>query len=61
MRIFGNLSRKYPESGTFHYHYGAALLAKGDKSKAKQELQDALAKKMPTADRQAVLILLKGI
>ena len=61
MQIFGNLSRKYPENGTFHYHYGAALLAKGDKSKAKQELQNALAKNMPTADRQAVLILLKGI
>ena len=39
----------------------AALLAKGDKSKAKQELQSALEKNLSQGDRQAVTELLKKI
>ena len=58
LQIFSNLARKYPENGSFRYHYGAVLLAKGDRSKAKQELEVALAKNLPAADRQSVLNLL---
>ncbi len=61
LQIFGNLTQRYPENGNFRYHHGATLLAKGDKTKAKQELQAALARNLSQGERQAVTELLKKI
>lgn len=43
VQVFGNLVRKYPKYPAFRYHLGMALLEKGDKTKAKKELETALA------------------
>lgn len=43
--IFQDLTVKQPNNALYHYHMGMALFQKGDKVKAKQSLQTALAKK----------------
>ena len=48
-RIFKDLVDKDPGSSTFRYHYGLALMQKGDKSSAKRELEIAL-KNKPSKD-----------
>jgi len=45
--IFKGLTDKQPNNATFHFHLGMALFQKGDKVKAKQSLQTALAKNPP--------------
>ena len=45
VQVFLNLTRKNPENATFHYHFGMALLKKGDKKMAESELKAALSKK----------------
>ena len=40
VRIFKDLTAQDPTSPTFHYHYGVALLQKGDKPSAKKELEN---------------------
>lgn len=42
IRIFTELCRKDPDNAMFRYHLAQALVQKGDKSKAKLELTDAL-------------------
>jgi tetratricopeptide (TPR) repeat protein len=42
LQIFQNNVRKDPKNPTYRYHLGAALLASGDKIRAKEELQKAL-------------------
>jgi tetratricopeptide (TPR) repeat protein len=51
LQIMGNLAQRYPENSTFRYHHALALLEKGDKVKAKQELQAALSAQ-PTATEE---------
>jgi len=48
-RIFKDLVDKDPASSTFRYHYGMALMQKGDKSSARQQLEIAL-KSKPSKD-----------
>jgi predicted Zn-dependent protease len=48
-RIFKDLVDKDPSSSTFRYHYGLALLAKGDKLSARKQLEIAL-KNKPSKD-----------
>ncbi len=48
-RIFKDLVTKEPGNSTFHYHYGLALIQKGDKSSARRELETAL-KNKPSKD-----------
>ena len=48
-RIFKDLVVKDPANSTFHYHYGMALIQKGDKSSARQQLEIAL-KSKPSKD-----------
>ena len=43
--IFRELSEKYPNRATYRYHLGMALFQKGDKPRAKKELEIALANK----------------
>lgn len=42
IRVFRDLVEKNPTDSSFHYHYGMALLQKGDKPSAKRELQSAM-------------------
>jgi tetratricopeptide (TPR) repeat protein len=49
LQVFRALTQSNPDNPTFHYHLGMAFLQKGDKNRAKAELQTALAKK-PSPD-----------
>ena len=42
VRIFKDLVVAQPNRASFHYHYGMALLQKGDKPSAKRELETAI-------------------
>jgi predicted Zn-dependent protease len=44
VRVFHDLVGKVPDNPTFHYHYGMALLQKGDKPSAKKELEAAMSR-----------------
>jgi tetratricopeptide (TPR) repeat protein len=44
LQVFNTLIQKQPNDATFHYHRGAALLQKGDKSGARLALETALTK-----------------
>lgn len=48
-RIFKDLVVKEPANAMFHYHYGMALIQKGDKTSARRELETAL-KNKPSKD-----------
>jgi len=48
-RIFKDLVDKDPNNSTFRYHYGLALMQKGDKTSAKREFETAL-KDKPSKD-----------
>ena len=49
VRVLRDLVSKEPKNSTFHYHYGLALLQKGDKPSAKKELDIAM-KENPSKD-----------
>jgi len=42
VRVFKDLVGKEPKNATFHYHFGMALLQKGDRPTAKKELEAAM-------------------
>lgn len=42
IRTFKELTAAAPNSASYHYHYGMALLQKGDKPSAKKELETAI-------------------
>jgi tetratricopeptide (TPR) repeat protein len=52
--IMLNLARRYPENSTFRYHLGVALIQKGDKARAKQELQAALSSRPPAIEENKI-------
>jgi tetratricopeptide (TPR) repeat protein len=58
VRIFKDLTAKVPANPTFHYHYGMALLQKGDKPAAKREFETALANKPSKGDEEKIKDLL---
>ena len=51
--VLSDLAKKYPHMAEFRYHLGVALLQKGDKQKAKAELEAGLSQEPPkdVADR----------
>jgi len=51
LQVFENLARKHPDVSTYRYHLGAALMEKGEHSRAKSELTAALSKK-PSAHQE---------
>jgi tetratricopeptide (TPR) repeat protein len=61
VRIFKDLTTQVPENSTFHYHYGVALLQKGDKPMARKELEKALADKPSTGEEAKIKELLQKI
>jgi len=61
LQVFGNLAKKYPNYPTFRYHFGEALLTKGDKKGAKKELESALAAHPSQQDQARIKELLGKI
>jgi Flp pilus assembly protein TadD len=61
VRVFKDLTKQVPSNPTFHYHYGMALLQKGDKPSAKREFELALADKPSTNDEAKIRDLLAKI
>lgn len=58
VQVFNALVKKDAENPDYHYHLGAALLQKGDKPRAKTELQAALEKKPSSGDAANIRQLL---
>jgi tetratricopeptide (TPR) repeat protein len=58
LQIFGGLVKKHPDDPTYRYHFGAALLQKGDKPNARKELLTALSNKPSHADTDQIRALL---
>jgi tetratricopeptide (TPR) repeat protein len=54
LQIFRGLARKYPGNPEFRYHFGLALLQKGDRATAKAELKAALSSKPSAQLRQNI-------
>jgi Flp pilus assembly protein TadD len=54
LQIFRDLTEKYPSNPTFRYHFGMALLVKGDKATAKAEFRSGLARKPSGEVRQNI-------
>ncbi|MBZ5605499.1 MAG: tetratricopeptide repeat protein [Acidobacteriia bacterium] len=52
VRVFKDLVQKDPNNYSFHYHYGMALMQKGDRPSARKELETALQHK-PSKDDEA--------
>ncbi|HUI81989.1 MAG TPA: tetratricopeptide repeat protein [Bryobacteraceae bacterium] len=61
VQVFRTLTKNNPENATFHYHFGMALLKKGDKRTAEAELKTALAKKPSGEVRQQIETALQKI
>jgi tetratricopeptide (TPR) repeat protein len=61
VRVFKELTARVPTNATYHYHYGMALLQKGDKPAAKKELEAALADNPSRDDAAKIKELLQKI
>jgi tetratricopeptide (TPR) repeat protein len=61
IQVFKSLVRTAPESATYRYHLGSALLAKGEKQAAKEALQEALKRGPVAGDDAKVRELLKQL
>jgi tetratricopeptide (TPR) repeat protein len=58
LQIFNQLARKYPKHPGFRYHLAVALLQKGDKVRARTELEAALKNQPPREDEAKIKQLL---
>jgi len=61
VRVFRDLVVKEPNNYQFHYHYGMALLQKGDKPSARRELETALKDNPSRDDKNKIQDLLQKI
>jgi tetratricopeptide (TPR) repeat protein len=61
VRVYKDLVAKDPSNPTFHYHFGMALLQKGDRPSAKQELEKAIQNKPSKDDDLKIRELLQKI
>jgi tetratricopeptide (TPR) repeat protein len=61
VRVFRDLVVKEPNNYQFHYHYGMALLQKGDKPSARRELETALKDNPSRDDKTKIQDLLQKI
>ncbi|MBI3471804.1 MAG: tetratricopeptide repeat protein [Candidatus Solibacter usitatus] len=59
LEIFEKLSANHPKQPSFRYHLGAALLKKGDRARARKELQQALASQPSADEAQRIRALLE--
>ena len=58
MQVFKDLVTAEPKNPAFHYHYGMALLQKGDRPAARRELQMAIDDKPSKDDASKIRDLL---
>jgi tetratricopeptide (TPR) repeat protein len=61
VRMFKDLVQEEPANAQFHYHYGMALLQKGDKPSAKKELETAIRNNPSKDDAGKIRQLLASI
>jgi tetratricopeptide (TPR) repeat protein len=61
VRLYKDLTAQVPANATFHYHYGLALLQKGDKPLAKKEFETALSDNPSKVDAAKIRDLLQKI
>jgi tetratricopeptide (TPR) repeat protein len=61
LQVFENLVRKHPDTPTFRYHLGAALYQKGEKARAKAELEAALSRRPSKQQEIAIRELITRI
>ena len=59
VRVYKDLVLKDPTNATFHYHFGMALLQKGDRPSAKKELENAIQDKPSKDDDAKIRALLQ--
>jgi predicted Zn-dependent protease len=60
-RIFQDLVKREPDNAIYHYHYGLALIQKGDKPSARRELEVALKNKPPKNEADKIQDELKKL
>lgn len=58
IRLLADAVKADPKNGSFRYHYGVALLQKGDRPRAKQELELALRNNPPRLEAEKIRTLL---
>jgi Flp pilus assembly protein TadD len=61
VRIFQDVVKQEPDNPAFHYHYGMALLQKGDKVSAKRELDIAMKNNPSKGDKVKIQALLQKL
>lgn len=61
LQVFERLVRADPKNATYHYHFGATLLATGNKTKARDELKTALGSKPSQLQEPKIRELLQKI
>jgi tetratricopeptide (TPR) repeat protein len=61
VNIFTDLVTKSPANPTYHYHYGMALLQKGDKSLARRELEMAIKNSPPLEEKVKIQEMLQKL
>jgi Tfp pilus assembly protein PilF len=54
MQVFSGLTQRFPDNPVFRYHYALSLTGKGQKAKAKTELEVALRKSPPDELRRNI-------
>lgn len=54
LQVFSSLTQRFPDNPVFRYHYALTLTQKGQKAKAKMELEAALRKSQPDAVRRSI-------
>ena len=61
LQIIGGLSKKYPDNPSFRYHFAMALLKKGDRTRAKSELNATQSLKRSREEDKKIQDLLRDI
>ena len=54
VQVFGGLTQRFPDNPVFRYHYALSLTQKGQRAKAKTELEAALSKSPPDELRKSI-------
>ncbi|HYV61628.1 MAG TPA: tetratricopeptide repeat protein, partial [Bryobacteraceae bacterium] len=61
VRVFSELVKNAPTNPTFRFHYAMALQQKGDKPRARKELEEALKNKPSRVEEQKIRNMLNTI
>jgi tetratricopeptide (TPR) repeat protein len=61
LQVFEQLSRKHPDDPVIRMHYGMALIEKGDRERARKELEAALARQPSREDEAKIRELLASV